>query len=137
MITDKLIHRLRERFAGRAVVFGVPPAACATFAAAHPAVGDIQIFDDGSEVTLMAGRFTHDHFSDFDSKSAEEAENNIVDDVVAFLDRLFADQVVLWGSHRGRGGWYIRGAKEVREAVRSNGPLYVWSGPLREESPPP
>src|SRR5262245_34891909 len=99
---------------------GSPPQAIAVFAAAHPDVGDVQIFDDGSEVTLVAGNFTHGHFSDFDSKSAEEAEKNIVDDVIAFLERLFADQVVLWGSQRGGGGWYNRDRKQSEFA---KGPL--------------
>ncbi len=52
----------------------------------------------------IAGKFTHGHFSDFDSKSPEEAEENVVESVIEFLERLFADQVVLWSSQRG-GGW--------------------------------
>src|SRR5262249_44058665 len=108
MITDKLIPRLQQRFPDRPMKSGKPPEAIAVFAAAHPDVGDIQIFDDGSEVTLVAGKFTHGHFSDFNSKSADEVEENVVESVIEFLERLFADQVVLWGSHRGGGGWYDR-----------------------------
>jgi hypothetical protein len=104
MIADKLIARLRERFPDRAVTFDVPPAACAVFAAVHPEVGDVKIFDDGSEVTLIAGNFTHGHFSDFGADSVEEAEEMIVNNVVNFLERLFADQVVLWGSQGSGGG---------------------------------
>jgi hypothetical protein len=130
MITEKLIPRLQERFADRPLKLGSPPGAIAVFAAAHPDVGDVQIFDDGSEVTLVAGHFTHGHFSDFDSKSPDEAEANIVDDVVAFLERLFTDQVVLWGSHRGSGGWYNR---DRAQSEFAKGPRYVWSGPLTGE----
>jgi len=127
MITEKLIPRLRERFADRPMKLGAPPEAIAVFAAAHPDVGDVQIFDDGSEVTLVAGNFTHGHFSDFDSETTEQAEENIVENVIEFLDRLFADQVVLWGSHRGSGGWYSRDRDSSEFA---KGPRYVWSGPL-------
>jgi hypothetical protein len=100
------------------------------FAAVHPDVGDVQIFDDGSEVTLVAGNFTHGHFSDFRSNSAEEAENKVVDDVVDFLERLFTDQVVMWGSQPGGGGWHRRGKLDSDSPFPPSGPLYVWSGPL-------
>jgi hypothetical protein len=130
MITDRLIPRLKERFLDRPMKLGSPPQAIAVFAAAHPDVGDLQIFDDGSEVTIIAGNFTHGHFSDFDSKSVAEAEENIVDSVIEFLERLFDDQVVLWGSHRGSGGWYDR---KRGESNLASGPHYVWSGPLAGE----
>jgi hypothetical protein len=130
VITEKLIPRLQERFPDRPMKLGAPPGPIAVFTAAHPDVGDVQVFDDGSEVILVAGNFTHGHFSDFDLKSSDEAENNIVDDVIAFLDRLFADQVVLWGSHCGSGGWHNRDQKRSEFA---KGPLYVWSGPLAGE----
>jgi hypothetical protein len=110
----------------------VAPAPIAVFAAQHPQVGDVEIFDDGSEATLVAGHFTHGHFSDFSSKSPAEAEQNVVDDIVDFLDRLFADQVVLWGSHRSRGGWYNR---ENEKSGSVKGQRYVWSGPLDDWAP--
>jgi hypothetical protein len=128
--TEKLILRIREKFPGRRMEFGVAPAAIVTFFADHPDVGDVQIFDEGSELTLVAGYFTHGHFSDFSSASKEEAEANIVEDIAAFLDRLFADQVVLWGSNQTGGGWYIR---ELKRSEWARGPLYVWSGPLKED----
>lgn len=127
MIVDKLIPRLRQRFPDRSVTFDAPPAPVAIFSASHPEVGDVQLFDEGNEVTLVAGPFTHGHFSDFASTSPEEAERHIVDDVVEFLERLFADQIVMWGSHRGGGGWYDRNHDT---SVKVAGPLYVWSGPL-------
>jgi hypothetical protein len=130
VITEKLIPRLQERFPDRPLKLGTPPAPVAVFAAAHPDVGDVQIFDDGSELTLVAGKFTHGHFSDFDSKSPEVAEENIVQSVIDFLERLFADQVVLWGSQRGGGGWYNR---DRGQSEFAKGPLYVWSGPLPNE----
>jgi hypothetical protein len=130
MITEKLIPRLRERFPNQSMKFGVPPAALVVISAAHPEVGDVQIFDEGTELTLVAGNFTHGHFSDFNSKSADEAERNIVDHVVQFLERLFADEIVMWGSQRGSGGWYLRGQSKVDQTLKPSGPLYVWSGPL-------
>jgi predicted HD phosphohydrolase len=109
---------------------GTSPEAIAVFAAAHADVGDILIFDDGCEITLVAGKFTHGHFSDFDSQSLDEAEEHIVEAVIEFLERLFADQVVLWGTHHGGGGWYLR---KLGDSAHAKGPRFVWSGPLIDE----
>jgi hypothetical protein len=108
MISDKLIPRVKECFTNSKVKFGAPPEAAVVFPAVHPDVGDIEIYDEGFELTLIAGHFTHGHFSDFDSTSEDEAEQRIVDDVIDFLKRLFADQVTLWGSHISGGGWCDR-----------------------------
>jgi hypothetical protein len=134
MISDKLIVRVKERFPNAKAKFGAPPEPAVVFPAVHPEVGDVKIYDDGSELTLVAGHFTHGHFSDFDTKSNEEAEQNIVDDVIRFLEQLFADQIVLWGSHQSGGGWYDRKVTSQTipaiEQMKKGKPLYVWSGPL-------
>jgi hypothetical protein len=55
----------------------------------HPEFGDVLIYDDGDELTAYIGKFTHGHFSNFDSKLEEEArEQEIIDDVLNFLDAL-------------------------------------------------
>jgi hypothetical protein len=133
MLADTIVNQVKQRFSDRGVSFGKPPDPLVVFAAKHPAVGEIKIYDHGSELILVAGHFTHGHFSDFVSKSAEEAENNIAEDVIAFLDRLFADQVVMWGSQAGGGGWYSRD-NATNAMVRSGVQLFVWSGPLNEIS---
>ena len=130
LIADKLVPRLRQRFPDRVVTFGSAPSPCAVFGAAHPDFGDVQIFDDGSDVTLVAGNFTHGHFSDYQSTVPEAAAENIVNDVIDFLDRLFADRIVFWGSHRGGGGWHSRGESDSDFPIHRTGQLYVWSGPI-------
>jgi hypothetical protein len=131
MISDVLIPKLRERFADRGLQVGVPPEPCAVFTAINPDVGDIVISDDGFELTLEAGRFTHSHFYNYDQDLSEtEKAERISEDVVQFLDDLFADRIVLWGSNDSSGGWYPR--DEPRSGFWSGrGELYVWSGPLR------
>jgi len=133
MIAEKLIPRLREDFPTVNMTFGVPPAAVIVILAAHPDVGDIEIIDDGNELTIVAGNFTHGHFSDFRSTSSDEAEKNIIDDVVHFLERLFADEIVLWGSRSSQGGWYDRTRAKGTKVSGRTGPLYVWSGPITGE----
>src|SRR5262245_48711562 len=102
MISDVLIPKLQQRFSGRGLRVGSAPSPFAVFPAAHPEVGDVQIYDDGDELTLVAGNFTHGHFSNYeDALSAKQKAEQVSEDVVNFLEDLFADRIVLWGSHKG------------------------------------
>ncbi len=128
MIGKTLIPKLQQRFPGRGLRVGSPPLPCAVFPAIHPEVGEIQIYDDGDELTVVLGNFTHGHFSNYDEKlSIEQKAEQIIEEILKFLEELFADQIIFWGSHQGSGGWYKKGEcsewkKEAKE--------YVWSGPL-------
>ena len=129
MITSLLIPKLKQRFPGRGLRQEPPPAPCALFPAAHPEVGDILLYDDGDEVTVVAGNFTHSHICNYeDDLTLEEKAEKIVEDVADFLEDMFADRIVLWGSHKGGGGWYF--AEDPRGAPRKHDTEYVWSGPL-------
>ena len=96
----------------------------------HPDVGDIQIYDDGDELTVVAGNFTHGHFSNYDDKlTVEQRTEEISDDVMSFLESLFADHIVLWGSHESGGGWYHIEQDSTAFSAQEE-KKYVWSGPL-------
>ncbi|MBS1583235.1 MAG: hypothetical protein JST66_13635 [Bacteroidetes bacterium] len=127
MIRDTLLPLLTERFPGRYTLAGPGVEPFVTFPAEHPEVGDVQLHDDGDEITLIAGRFTHGHFSNYDGISLVEKEQAIAKDVIDFLSDLFADRVVLWGSHQGGGGWRVIDPATYEGSKRRN--EYVWSGP--------
>ena len=94
MISDFLIPKLRQRFPNHGIKVGVPPEPCAVFPAVHPEVGDVVISDDGYELTLEAGNFTHSHFSNYDESLSETQKAEcIAEDVAQFLDELLADRV--------------------------------------------
>jgi hypothetical protein len=129
MLSSVLIPNLQARFPDRGLRVGCPPSPCAVFPAKHPQVGDIQIYDDGDELTLVFGNCTHGHFSNYDENlTPEQKANAIVENVVALLESLFADKVVLWGSHDRAGGWYHLGEDGSSWARDEN--KYLWSGPL-------
>jgi hypothetical protein len=101
--------------------------AAVVFLAAHRDVGDIEIQDDGNELTVTVGKFTHTHFANYDEGiSDSERAERIVNDLVAFLEDVFADRVEFFGSHRTGGGFRPRGAE-------SGSDLYVWSGPIADD----
>jgi hypothetical protein len=140
-LTDQLVPRLRDRFPGRGLKVTGSAQPCAVFPAIHPDVGDLEIHDDGDELTVIAGNFTHGHFSNYkDGVPESEKYEAIITELLAFLDDVFADQMVLWGSHDTSGGWFRRkrGAEVTGQSVwpapNKDGPQmrseYVWSGPL-------
>jgi len=127
MISNILVPLLQKKFPGRGIKSGVGPEPCITVPAIHSEFGDIQIIDDGDEITLVAGVFTHGHFSNYDAKPVEEKEKIIAENVAAFLEKVFSDQIVFWGSHKAGGGW--RGVDSDLEIGGKNQQEYVWSGP--------
>ena len=87
MIADILIPKLQERFADRGMRVNSPPSPCAVFPAIHHEVGNIEIYDDGDEVTVVAGNFTHGHFSNYDDKlSDQEKAERIAEQDACFLE---------------------------------------------------
>lgn len=128
LLAETLLPELQRRFPDRGLRIGVEPESFAFFPAIHPEVGDIQIFDEGDELTVVAGNFTHGHFSNYeDELSVEQKAELIVAGVLNFLDELFGDRIVLYGSHAGGGGWYRR---EESSAWSDGEKKFVWSGPL-------
>lgn len=111
------------------MLMGVHPEPCVTFPAKHPSVGDILIYDEGDEITLVAGNFTHGHFSNYDDIPVQQKEKLIAEKVSAFLEKLFSDKVILWGSHTGIGGWQEADPESPKRWKHKN--EHVWSGPLK------
>lgn len=131
MPLKSLLRRLQERFPQGAFV-STPQAV--KFPAAHPDVGEIEIVEDGPELIAYLGHFTHVHFANYDkSLSAEQAAQSISENVVALLEDIFADKIVFWGSHRGGGGYYLRGEQPSSVFARNRGQEYVWSGPISSQ----
>src|SRR6185295_18181831 len=115
MIREALIPILEERFSSRRLSTGFPPDPIAIFPAIHPAVGNVSIWDEGEEATVAIGTITHGHFNPYDASIDDEQRAKLVaEDVVAFLEALFADRVLLWKSADGQsGGWQILGGRET------------------------
>ncbi len=109
------------KFAGPS---GEPPQI--TNSGIHPEVGDIMFYDDGDEITVLVGHFTHSHFSNYDQVPISEKEQMIAEQAVSFLEELFADRIIMWGSHRSAGGW--RSINHAEDSPKKQGE-YVWSGP--------
>ena len=118
MITDRLIPKLKARFPDQPWKMGGANGRLASLSAPHPEVGDLELYDDGGEVIVVIGKFTHEHFGS-------------LEDAMVFLEKLFADRIEFFGTGS-RGGYRPR--KERARGVVSKflfgSKTYVWSGPL-------
>lgn len=132
-ISSHLLPKLAAHFPASSfrVSEAMPPVV--VFPAVHPEVGNVEIHDDGDELTVVVGNFTHSHFANYDEgiDDAERAER-VVDALVEFLNDLFADQIELYGSREGGGGArrLSRGPRGAISRTFFGGQSYVWSGPL-------
>jgi hypothetical protein len=137
MIRDVLLPMLEQRFPERGLRRGLPPEPIAVFPAIHEAVGDVSIWDDGEEATVGVGTITHGHFNPYDSSlTAEQVAIQVSEDVVGFLEDLFADKVLLWKSpDNASGGWRILGDDGRSSLMDSNDITFLWSGPVRNPLP--
>lgn len=136
-ISSILLPLLGRRFEGQDMLLQPGGEPVAVFSAKHPEVGDIEIYDEGEELTIVVGNFTHTHFANYEKDlSNSERRARIANETVSFLDDLFADRIEMFGSHRRAGGTRYR--RNKRRGTISNfifgRKSYVWSGPLSNDA---
>jgi hypothetical protein len=96
-------------------------------------IGELHIYDDEDEATVVITGIAHGHFNVYDEKlSREEGEQIVTEDVISFLVALFSDRVVLYRTlSKDLGGWTVveHGIEDI-EFV-SGREYFVWSGPIK------
>lgn len=128
-LLELLEPELHRRFPNRGLIKVLGEYPHFRFPAIHPEVGDIEIYDDGEEITVGYGNFTHCHYGKHSARS-NAWESEAVEAVIADLDALFSDRLRMWGSHEGSGGIVREGDEELSD-VDPDFPHYVWSGPAQ------
>ena len=96
--------------------------------------GDVDIQEEyqGSYIVTI-GKFSHQHFDEYEGTDDEMATNAAIA-VADFLENLFADRIICYGSHEGGGGCYWKGDEENSWADDDDD-LFVWSGIYRKATP--
>lgn len=105
------------------------------FPPAHPDVGDLKIWDDGNEAIIEIGDISHGHFGWFTKQATQEdIEQEVAENILDFLEELFADNYLLWRSKSGQaGGWrHIRysSTDDWWSRLELDADKFVWSGPI-------
>ena len=137
VVSSYLLERMPERI--EEVAPGEERTPFIRINAAGSDFGDIDLYDDGDEVTIYFGRFTHSHFSNYDEISLEEKELLIAEEVYDVLKATFDDELEFWGSHQGSGGFQgVDCENEQKQGLlsrilrrRDSKTFYRWSGASR------
>jgi len=127
MIANLLIAQLKLHFPDKEFSVTNDGQTIITFPAKNPEVGDLEIHDDGDEITLCLGTVTHVHIGNSDDQlSLEIREQKIADDVIKFIMDVFSENIEFYKTSWG-GGCGPRGCGE--------GDIFVWSGPVTAQKP--
>jgi|SRR5215510_10193814 len=129
MIREVLIPKLQARFAARGFQHGSEKNSIGFFPAAHTQVGELAMFDDGDEATIYIGQITHLHI---DSEASEEhrAEEEIANEVISFLEDLFADKMMIWKLNITGENGVLPVANVEEWGMDHRASTFVWSGPV-------
>lgn len=94
-------------------------------------VGELVVTDDGDELTVHIGTFTHSHWGCTDAAvPVERRPDRIAQDVIAFIRAVLSDEIEFYG--RGAAGGSRRAGKPRGWLSRRlfGTTTYRWSGPL-------
>lgn len=129
-IRDVLFPALREAFPNSGLRVSGPPDVAATFPALCAEVGDVIVYDDEDEATVIIQNMTHFHINPYDSAMSEEERARwITDEVVDFLGELFADRILLWSVDQGRGSGGCQPYEgSVPADIPKDADKFLWSG---------
>lgn len=129
-ISEILIPVLKDRFSERNYIIGSAPEPIAIFPAECKEIGDLSIYDDGTEATVLIRNITHHHINPYDEKLSEiEKAEWIVASVIDFLENLFLDRMLLWSIDQGRsgGGWFEIEENPSSDEIPPKADVFVWS----------
>jgi hypothetical protein len=130
MIRERLLPELRKRFGDRPFQYSQPPDPIARLDSGRSEIGELQVYDDGDEVTVAIHEISHGHFNLYEEGIPEaERVEWIVKSVLSFLEALFADRVLLFRSpNRRMGGWRVLDAPVENVDSGDGQEYFVWSG---------
>jgi len=123
------ITTLNEKFANQFTVELDENNPFINFPAKSSEFGDVDIYEECSGAYIVCvGKFTHCHFDCY-TGSEEEQSKEAAEDIIGFLENLFADCVICYGSHEKGGGFHVKEDCEDDEYTFDECVDYfVWSG---------
>lgn len=136
MLAQFLVPMLAEKFGRAAFSTGENP--LVIFPPAHPAVGELRVFEDGNEGRINIGQLTHGHFYTWEQHATREAAmQELAENLFEFICELFAGNYILWhAKNGGSGGWFCYDANEPIEfPIYKNvdkADWFFWSGPIKD-----
>ena len=133
MIREKLIYILERKFGRDMFLVGDNPAAI--FPAAHSSLGEMKLFDVGSEGRIEIEHIAHGHFYSFlQNATQDENEQEVAEAMAEFVEDVFSGNYVFWRSKDGQfGGWEYRNSTSSFDEISIFAQMeafFLWSGPV-------
>ena len=122
------IAELNKKFANRFTIESEENNTFICFPAKSHEFGTLEIYEEypGAYIVYV-GKFTHCHFDCYEG--SEEAQvKEAAEEIIDFLENIFTDNVICYGSHEGGGGCYVKedeGDEYVNDEYTCH---FVWSG---------
>ena len=131
MIKDLFVETLRKHLPDVEILDGTSEGVLARIPAPHGAVGEVTVFDHGTEAVALIG-YTHSHFDADGSETVEPKRTVAVAlELAELLDQLVHDRIVMWGV---LGGLLAGGYAPVRDGQFPRSSWWckrcLWSRPL-------
>lgn len=84
---------------------------------------------------VFVGKFTHAHFDCYEG-SEETQIKKAIEKITYFLENVFMDNVICFGSHDGGGGCYVieDESEERKISFRDDIKYFVWSGIYKKKN---
>jgi len=135
------IETMKEKFANQLTIASYKDHPFIKFPAKNPEFGDLDIYEEyPGEYIVYVGDFTHSHFYG-DGYSDDERAGEAAKEIISFLEGLFADRIICYGSHEKGGGFYSVEDEDGADWIghrtlffflklrqRKPRDLFVWSG---------
>lgn len=132
MFKNILTSELKRCFQKIIFEFGGEDDIIATIPPIHQSWEPIIICDDGVEVTVYYGDFTHEHYGYYGEESDPElVAQSVAIDVIETMKLVFDDQIEFF-KFRGGGGYRRRGTQGKLSKILFGKNGVVWSGDVRD-----
>jgi hypothetical protein len=131
MIREHLTAAIRESFPSLPFSFLQSSNLIATLESPFAEIGKLEVYDDGEEATVCITEVTHGHFNPYDSSLTEQQrDQKIVEEVIDFLQALFAGKVLLERTpSRHIGAWRRLDLLPKPPVLNPEREYFLWSGP--------
>ena len=104
MIRDHLVPAVKEVFPNLAFKISPTSNPIISLSSSSAEIGDLHIYDDGDQATVIITGITHGDFGVYDENlNTEEKEQIITEDVISFLVTLF--RIALFSTELSQKAW--------------------------------
>ena len=93
-----------------------------------PEFGSVEIYEENPGAYIVyVGKFTHCHFDCYEG-SEDVQVKEAAEEITDFLENIFTDNVICFGSHEGGGGCYVMDEDDDEFLDDKYDAYFVWSG---------